>query len=121
MIDPTELRIALAKHTPFKCQEMNDANELLDTIYECFAQSQVGCCVLGASGTCRLLCWVGVGPAGGVFCSGWEWEWTRRGGGTPVSGSGKRAGRRQSPLRPRGLSGRAVCAVFDIIAPLPAT
>lgn len=42
VINPSELRIALASHTPFKCQEMNDANELLDTIYECFAQAQVG-------------------------------------------------------------------------------
>jgi hypothetical protein len=41
VIDPTQLRLALAKHTRFKCQEMNDANELLDTIYECFAHSQV--------------------------------------------------------------------------------
>jgi hypothetical protein len=41
IIDPTGLRIALAEHTHFKCQEMNDANELLDTIYECFARSQV--------------------------------------------------------------------------------
>lgn len=70
MIDPTELRIALAKHTPFKCQEMNDANELLDTIYECFAQSQVGCFVLGGSGTRRE--------------------------GAPVPGSGKRAGRQSA-------------------------
>lgn len=45
VINPTELRVALAEHTPFKCQEMNDANELLDTIYECFAQSQVGQCI----------------------------------------------------------------------------
>lgn len=42
VINPTELRVALAEHTPFKCQEMNDANELLDTIYECFKESQVG-------------------------------------------------------------------------------
>ena len=41
VINPTDLRVALAEHTPFKCQEMNDANELLDTIYECFQQSQV--------------------------------------------------------------------------------
>ncbi len=45
VINPTELRVALAEHTPFKCQEMNDANELLDTIYECFSRSQVGHCM----------------------------------------------------------------------------
>ena len=41
VINPSELRVALANHTPFQCQEMNDANELLDTIYECFSQAQV--------------------------------------------------------------------------------
>jgi len=49
VINPSELRIALASHTPFKCQEMNDANELLDTIYECFAQAQVGLKSIGFS------------------------------------------------------------------------
>ena len=41
MINPNELRVALANHTPFQCQEMNDASELLDTIFECFSKAQV--------------------------------------------------------------------------------
>lgn len=56
MINPSALRSALAQHTRFQSQEMNDANELLDTIYNCFADSQV--CVFVCS-VC-LCVWVRV-------------------------------------------------------------
>lgn len=39
-MNPTELREALDAATHFRRQEMNDANELLDTLYECFKRAQ---------------------------------------------------------------------------------
>lgn len=40
VVNPSELREALDLGTQFRRQEMNDANELLDTLYECFKQAQ---------------------------------------------------------------------------------
>eukprot|EP00775_Hariotina_reticulata_P010946 gene10946-11100_t len=40
VVNPSELREALDQGTQFRRQEMNDANELLDTLYECFKQAQ---------------------------------------------------------------------------------
>ncbi|KAF6258340.1 hypothetical protein COO60DRAFT_1284604 [Scenedesmus sp. NREL 46B-D3] len=40
VVNPTALREALDSVTQFKQQEMNDANELLDTLYECFKKAQ---------------------------------------------------------------------------------
>jgi hypothetical protein len=40
VVNPTALREALDAVTHFKQQEMNDANELLDTLYECFKKAQ---------------------------------------------------------------------------------
>jgi hypothetical protein len=40
VVNPTALREALDSVTQFKQQEMNDANELLDALYECFKKAQ---------------------------------------------------------------------------------
>jgi hypothetical protein len=51
-VNPTALREALDAATHFKQQEMNDAMELLDTLYECFKKAQ-GVSVEGVSAGSR--------------------------------------------------------------------
>lgn len=50
VVNPTELREALDCETHFKQQEMNDAMELLDTLYECFRKAQGAGSVQGSRG-----------------------------------------------------------------------
>lgn len=50
VVNPTELREALDAATQFRRQEMNDANELIDTLFECFKAAQGGSSDPGSRG-----------------------------------------------------------------------
>eukprot|EP00878_Enallax_costatus_P013635 GHUV01014258.1.p1 GENE.GHUV01014258.1~~GHUV01014258.1.p1 ORF type:complete len:721 (+),score=313.38 GHUV01014258.1:201-2165(+) len=50
VVNPTELREALDSATQFRRQEMNDANELIDCMFECFKAAQGSSNVTGSRG-----------------------------------------------------------------------
>lgn len=49
-MNPTELREALDSATQFRRQQMNDANELIDCLFECFKAAQGTSNVTGSRG-----------------------------------------------------------------------